>query len=101
MVLLNAPYIHEYANIKYWVIEHATKPEHDILQSCSVLASHWVMDVEFESVIAACASVFALKITYSQLVVSFINATAVSSSERRTFAFFTCNLLRLKQNGNL
>ena len=33
------------------------------------LASHWVKDIEFESVIAVWASVFALKITHAQLVV--------------------------------
>ena len=42
-----------------------TKPGLDILQSCSFLASHWVKDVEFESVIAVWASVFALKVTYA------------------------------------
>ena len=36
----------------------------------ALYASHWVKDVEFEGVIAAWASVFALKITYAQLVVS-------------------------------
>ena len=45
----------------------ATKLGLHILQSCSVLASHWVEDVEFESVIAVWASVFALKITHAKL----------------------------------
>ena len=40
----------------------ATKIRLDIFQSCSVLSSHWVMDVEFESVIAVQTSVFALKL---------------------------------------
>ena len=35
----------------------------------AVYASHWVKDVEFESVIAVWASNFALKITHAQLVV--------------------------------
>ena len=46
----------------------ATKPVLDILQSCSLLASHWLKDVEFESMIAVWASVFALKIIHAQLV---------------------------------
>ena len=44
---------------------------------CSILASHRVKDVEFESVIVVYASVFAVKITHAQLVVLCINATAV------------------------
>ena len=47
----------------------ATKPGLDILQSCSGHASRWVTDVEFESVIAVWASVFAAKITHAQIVV--------------------------------
>ena len=35
----------------------------------ATLASHWVKDVEFESVIAVWASVFALKIALPLLVV--------------------------------
>ena len=46
----------------------ATKPGLDILQSCSDLASHWVEDIEFESLIDVWASVFTLKITHAQLV---------------------------------
>ena len=46
----------------------ATKPGLDIIQSCSVLASHWVKDAEFESEIAVWASVLALKNTHTQLV---------------------------------
>ena len=57
----------------------ATKPGLDILQSCGVLASHWVKHVKFESVIAVGASVLALKIIHVQLVVSCINATAAPS----------------------
>ena len=55
----------------------ATKRGLDILQSCSGNASHWVKDVEFESVITVWASVFALKITHAQLEVQSICATAV------------------------
>ena len=47
----------------------AAKPKLDILQSCSDHDSHWVEDIEFESVIAVWASVFALNITHAQLVV--------------------------------
>ena len=47
----------------------ATKLGLDILQSCSGHASHWVKDVEFESLIAVWTSVFALKFTHAQLVV--------------------------------
>ena len=47
----------------------ATKPMLDILQCCSVLASHWVKDFELECVIVVWASVFALKTTHAQLVV--------------------------------
>ena len=50
-------------------MDRATKPGLDILQLCSDLAPHWVMDIEFENVIAVWASVFALKITHVQLVV--------------------------------
>ena len=59
----------------------ATKPRLDILQSCSVLASHWVKDIEFESMIAVIASVFALKIAHAELVVQCIYATAVFVNE--------------------
>ena len=55
----------------------ATKPGLEILQLCSGHASHWVKDVEFESVIAIWASFFSLKITHAQLVVECIYATAV------------------------
>ena len=88
MVLPNAPYIQEYANIRDWVTEQATKPGLDVLQSCSVLASNWVKDVEFDIVIAVWASVFALNVTHAQLVVSFINATAVFGNEGPAFIFF-------------
>ena len=60
----------------------------DILQSCSGNASHWVKDVEFESVIAVWASVFALKITIAQLVVLCIYATtAVFGNEWPAFTY--------------
>ena len=72
------------------------QPGLDILQSCSVLVSHWVKDVEFESVIAGWASVFALKITHVQLLVLCINATSVFDNEGPAFTFFTFKLLRLK-----
>ena len=47
----------------------AFKPGLDIFLSCSSHASHWVKDIEFESVIVVWASVFALKMTHVQLVV--------------------------------
>ena len=94
MALPNVPYIHEYANVRDWVTEQATEPGLDILQSCSFLASYCVKDVEFESVIAVWASVFALKVTHAQLVVSFINATPVFGNEGPAFDF---NLLRLQK----
>ena len=47
----------------------ATKPGLDVLQLCSGHASHWVEDVEFESMTDVWASVFALKITHAQIVV--------------------------------
>ena len=72
----------------------ATKPGLDILQSCSVITSHWIMDVEFERVIAVWASVFAHKTTHAQLVVSCINAIFVFDNN-------TFNLLRLKQKNNI
>ena len=78
-----------------------TKPGLDTLQLCSVLASHWVKDVEFESMIAVWASVFALTITYAQLVVLYINATSVFCTEGPAFTFFTFNLLRLKRKNNI
>ena len=62
----------------------ATKPILDILQSCSGHASHWVNDVEFESVVAVWALVFALKITDNQLVVYCIYA-GTRSFRRQTF----------------
>ena len=65
----------------------ATKPGLDILQSYRFLASHWVKDVESESMIAVWASVFALKITHAQLVVLYINATFVFGNEEPPFTF--------------
>ena len=50
----------------------------DIIQPCSDHASHWVEDVEFESVIAVWASVFALKINHAQLVAQCIYTTALT-----------------------
>ena len=65
----------------------ATKHGLDILQSCSNLASHWVKDVVFESVIAVWASVFALKITHAQLAVNCIYATAVLGNKGPEFTY--------------
>ena len=48
------------------------------------LASHWVRDVEFESVIAVGASVFALKITHAQLAVLCLYTKAVFGNEGST-----------------
>ena len=79
----------------------ATKPGLHILQWCSVLASYWVHDVEFKSVIGVWVSVFALKIIRVQLVVSYINATTVFGNEGSAFTFFTFNFLRLKQKNNI
>ena len=42
---------------------------HDILQLCSIRASHRVKDTEFENVIAVLTVVFAVKITHTQPVV--------------------------------
>ena len=71
-----------------------------MLQLCSVLASHWVKNDKFESVFAALASVFTLKITHAELVVSCINATAVFGNEGPALTFINFNLQRLKQNNN-
>ena len=79
----------------------ATKPGLYISQSCSFHVSHWVEDVEFESVIAVWASVFALKITYAQLLGSCIYATAVFGNEGPAYIFCTFKLLCLKQNNNI
>ena len=73
-----------------------TKPGIDILQSCSVLTFHWVRDVEFKCVIAVWASVFALKSTHGQALVSCINAIAVFGNQGPAFTFLTFNLQRLK-----
>ena len=62
-----------------------TKPELDILQSCSTYTSHWIEDVEFESVIAVWASVFAHKTTHAQFVVQCIYATAVFGNKGPAF----------------
>ena len=66
-----------------------TKPELDILQSCSTYTSHWIEDVEFESVIAVWASVFALRITGAQLVMQCIYATAVFGNQGPAFTYIT------------
>ena len=79
----------------------ATKSGRDTIQSCSVLASHWVKDIEFESVVAVWASVFTLEITHVQLEVFCISATSVFDNEGPAFSFFTFNLLRLKQKSNI
>ena len=47
----------------------AAFPWFDIIQLRSNLASHWVKSIELESLISIWASVFALKITNTQLVV--------------------------------
>ena len=47
----------------------ATKHRLDILQSCSVLASHCVKDIKLGRVITFWTSVFAHRITSAQLVV--------------------------------
>jgi len=65
----------------------ATKPGLDILQSCSAPASHWVKYIEFESVIAVWASVYALKTTHAQLVAQCIYATAVFVNKGPTIIF--------------
>ena len=52
-------------------------------------ASHWVKDIEFESVMAVWASVLALKITHTQLVVWCIYATAVFGKEGSAFTLLT------------
>ena len=44
-------------------------PGLNILQSCGAHSSHWVGDIESESVVAVWASVFALEITHAQRVV--------------------------------
>ena len=59
----------------------ATKPGLDIIQSCSNLATHWVKDIKYESVIAVWASVFALKFSHAQVVVQCIYATLPAASE--------------------
>ena len=79
----------------------ATKPGLDILQSCSVLASHWVKNVELESVIFVWASVFAPKFTHAKLDELCSNATAVFCNEVPIFYFFNFNLLHLKQRNNI
>ena len=65
----------------------ATKLGLDILQSCSILASHCVKDIEFESVIAVWVPVFALKFTHAQFVVKCIYATAVFVNEGPAFTY--------------
>ena len=65
----------------------ATKPGLDILQSCSGYASHRAKNIKFVSVIAAWASVFALKSTHAQLLVLGIYATAVFGNVRPTFTY--------------
>ena len=44
-------------------------PVLNIFQACSNLASNWVKDIELETVVVVWASVFALKITHTSLVV--------------------------------
>ena len=61
----------------------ATEFALDILHSCSDLTSHWVKDIELESVIA----VFALIITHAQLVTQCIYATAVFSNKGPAFTW--------------
>ena len=78
----------------------ATIPEIDILQSCSGHASHWVKDIEFESVIAVWASVFALKITHTQLV-GYLCYRRLRVTKDQHVLFFNLNLLRLKSKNNI
>ena len=85
----------------WWWMMKGTEPGLGILQSCSVLAFHKVKDVEFESLTAVWASVFAHKIIHAQLVVSCINATAVFGDKGPAFTYFTFNLLRLEQKNNI
>ena len=80
---------------------YATKPGLDILQSCCVLATHWVKEVEFESAIAIWASVFTFKITHDQLVVPCVYATAVFGNDGQAYNFFTSILLHLEQTNNI
>ena len=62
-------------------------------------ASHWVKDVEFESVFAIWASVFALKITHAQLVVECIYTTTVFGDEGAAFTLhFLAILLEAPKN---
>ena len=65
-----------------------TKPGLDILQSRSGHASHWVKDVEFESVIVVWASVFTLKFTHAKLLVVCIYATTIFGNEGRAYPLF-------------
>ena len=60
------------------MMSKATKPGLGILQSCRILASHWVKDVEFESVIAGRPSVFALKITCSIVYLCYLSGVTKS-----------------------
>ena len=70
----------------------AVKPGLDIRQSCSVPASHWVKDVELETLIYFLAPGFALIMALTLLVVQCINATAVFSNGSPTFNFlYNCS----------
>ena len=56
-----------------------TKQGPDTLQLCNDLVSHWVKNINFESVIAVWTSVLALKITQTQLIVQYVSMLQPSS----------------------
>ena len=59
--------------------------------------SHWVKNIEFESVIAVCASVFALDTTHVLLEVKFLYATAVFGNEGAAFTLLLlCRHFKVK-----
>ena len=58
-----------------------------IICMCSNLVSYWVKYIELESVNAVGASVFALKITHTRLVVQCIYDTTVFGNEGLAFTY--------------
>ena len=68
---------------------NATKPGLDILHSCNVPTSHWIWDIEFESVSA-------LKISHAQFDVLCIYATVVFGNEGPAFTLHTLSLKRFR-----
>ena len=58
-------HVQQYVNQRLYSVKRVTARN----SICITFASHWVMDVEFESVTAVWASVFVLKTTHAQLVV--------------------------------